>query len=260
MTGEHEAIRFENASKCFVTPARPEVWALRGFNLSCLARQLTCVVGPSGCGKTTLLRLAAGLDFPTSGRVLMRGRPVDGPPDGVGLVSQEGTLLPWRRALANVTLGLEIRGMGRAERRAAARAVLERVHLARDVERSYPHELSGGMRQRLALARALCPNPRILLMDEPFASVDEPTRHHLQGDLLGVWAADGQTILFVTHSIEEAVYLADRVVVMTFGRTVAEIPVPLPRPRDRLSQEFIDLLLVVRRAFAEHVDEKGGDV
>ena len=260
MTCEREVIRFENASKCFVTPARPEVWALRGFDLSCPARQLTFVVGPSGCGKTTLLRLAAGLDFPTSGRVLMRGRPVDGPTDGIGLVSQESTLLPWRRALANVTLGLEIRGMGRAERRAAARAVLERVHLASDVERSYPHELSGGMRQRLALARALCPNPRILLMDEPFASVDEPTRHHLQGDLLGVWAADGQTILFVTHSIEEAVYLADRVVVMTFGRTVVEIPVPLPRPRDRLSQEFIDLLLVVRRAFAEQVDEKGGDV
>lgn len=260
MTLEHEVIRFEAVSKCFVTPARPEVWALRDFHLICPDGQLTCVVGPSGCGKTTLLRLAANLDFPTSGRVLMRGRPLDGPPAGVGLVSQEGTLLPWRRALANVTLGLEIRGMGRAERRAAARAVLERVHLGRDVERSYPHELSGGMRQRLALARALCPNPRILLMDEPFASVDEPTRHHLQGDLLGVWAADGQTILFVTHSIEEAVYLADRVVVMTFGRTVAEIPVPLPRPRDRLAQEFIDLLLVVRRAFTEHVDEKGGDV
>ncbi len=259
MTLEHEVIRFDGVSKCFVTPARPQAWALRDFSLTCPAGQLTCVVGPSGCGKTTLLRLAAGLDSPTSGRVMVEGRPVDGPPDGIGLVSQEGTLLPWRRAMANVTLGLEIRGMGRAERTRRARAVLERVHLARDLERSYPHELSGGMRQRLALARALCPNPRMLLMDEPFASVDEPTRHHLQADLLGVWAADGQTILFVTHSIEEAVYLADRVVVMTFGRTVAEIPVSLPRPRDRLSQEFIDLLLVVRRAFTEHVDAEGRD-
>ncbi len=248
MTEDTEIIRFDGVSKCFVTPARPQVWALRDFDLVCHAGQLTCVVGPSGCGKTTLLRLAAGLDMPTGGRVLVEGRHVDGPPEGIGLVSQEGTLLPWRRALANVALGLEIRGVGRAERRKRARAVLTRVHLSREVEHSFPHELSGGMRQRLALARALCPNPSMLLMDEPFASVDEPTRHHLQGELLQVWAADRQTILFVTHSIEEAVYLADRVVVMTFGHTVADIAVDLPRPRDRLSDGFVGMLLAVRRA------------
>ena len=246
-------IQFEGVSKCFTTPARGDVWALRELDLSCVAGELTCVLGPSGCGKTTLLRLVAGLDSPTSGHVLVDGRPVAGAPEGIGMVTQEGTLLPWRRVRGNVALGLEIRGVRRAGRRRRVRAVLERVHLPPDVERSYPHELSGGMRQRVALARALCPSPRILLMDEPFASVDEPTRHHLQDDLLRVWVADRQSILFVTHSIEEAVYLADRAVVMTFARAVADIAIDLPRPRDRLSDMFIRTLLAVRETFTQHV-------
>ncbi len=253
-----EIVRFERVGKRFTTPARGDVWALEELDLACRAGELTCVLGPSGCGKTTLLRLAAGLDTPTNGRVLVRGRRVDRPPEGVGMVSQEGSLLPWRRVIGNAALGLEVAGVGRAERKARARAVLERVHLPREVERSYPHELSGGMRQRVALARALCPNPRILLMDEPFASVDEPTRHHLQKELLELWAADRQTILFVTHSIEEAVYLADRVVVMTFARAVADLPIEVPRPRDRLSDEFVGTLVEVRRAFTKHVGNQSG--
>ncbi len=252
---DHDArIRFENISRRFNTEARGEVWALRGFRLVCPPGALTCVVGPSGCGKTTLLRLAAGLDTPTSGRVLVDGRTVDGPPKDMGLVSQEGGLLPWRRVFGNAALGLEIAGTPRAERRNRARAVLQRVGLPPEIERSLPHELSGGMRQRVALARALATSPRVLLMDEPFASVDEPTRHRLQNDLLALWAADRQTILFVTHSIEEAVYLADRVVVMTFGRTVAEMEVDLPRPRDRLAPAFVDRLVAVRRAFTAHIE------
>jgi NitT/TauT family transport system ATP-binding protein len=253
MPSPGSAIRFVGVGKRYSTPARPEVWALADFDLDAPAQAITCVVGPSGCGKTTLLRLAAGLETPSQGRVLVEGRPVSGPPDGIGMVSQEGGLLPWRTALGNVTLGLELRGVGRTERRHRAQAVLRRLHLPPDVERSCPHELSGGMRQRLALARALCSGPRILLMDEPFAAVDEPTRHHLQNELLAVWAADRQTILFVTHSIEEAVYLADRVVVMTFGRAVAVIPLGLARPRDRLADGFVNTLVTVRRTLTEHL-------
>jgi len=251
MADEAGVIRFNAVSKRYATPARGEVWALRNLDLVCPARQLTCVLGPSGCGKTTLLRLAAGLETPTAGRVTIDGQPVTGPTQGVGLVSQEGALLPWRRVIDDVALGLEIRGVGRAQRRDQARRAVARVHLPSEVERSLPHELSGGMRQRVALARALCPGPRILLMDEPFASVDEPTRHHLQSEVLNVWQADGQTILFVTHNVEEAVYLADRLIVMTFARTVADLPVALPRPRDRLAPEFVETLLTVRRTFTE---------
>jgi NitT/TauT family transport system ATP-binding protein len=247
-------IRFEKVSRRFTTPARGDVWALREISFSCCEGELTCVLGPSGCGKTTVLRLAAGLDRPTSGRVLLDGRTVAGPPEGLGMVSQEGSLLPWRRVLGNVALGLEIRGVARRRRRERVREVLRRVHLPPSIERSYPHELSGGMRQRVALARALCPNPRILLMDEPFASVDEPTRHRLQAELLDLWLADRQTVLFVTHSIEEAAFLADRIIVMTFGRTVESIPVKIDRPRNRLSEPFVQTLLRIRRALAEQVD------
>lgn len=251
MTDTAGTIRFESVSRCFDTPARGRVWALRDVTFTAAATELTCVLGPSGCGKTTLLRLAAGLDSPTTGRVVRNGQPMpNAPPGNIGLVSQEGSLLPWRRTIDNVALGLEINGVGRADRQARAAAALQRVALPEEVARSYPHELSGGMRQRVALARALCVNPRVLLMDEPFASVDEPTRHHLQDDLLRVWAGDSQTILFVTHSLEEAVYLADRVLVMTFGRTIADFRVDLPRPRDRLSEPFVQTLVKVRHAFA----------
>lgn len=254
MTRAAETIRFEGVGKCYRTPGRGEVWALRDMDLECPAGELTCVLGPSGCGKTTLLRLAAGLAPPTAGTVWMDGMPVAGPAPGIGLVSQEGALLPWRRVFGNVALGLEIGGIGRAERHRRVRDCLERVHLPQGVERSFPHELSGGMRQRVALARALCPEPRVLLMDEPFGSVDEPTRHRLQDDLVGVWAEEGLTVLFVTHSLEEAVYLADRVVVMTFSRTVADIRVELPRPRDRLADAFVETLISVREVLARHVE------
>jgi len=243
-------IRFEHVSKVFVTPARGEVPALADVSLTCPPEELTCVLGPSGCGKTTLLRLAAGLDAPTSGRVLVDGRAVSGPPADFGLVSQEGDLLPWRRVLSNVAMGLEIRGVRRAERKRRARQALARLHLPPEIARSHPHELSGGMRQRVALARALCPNPRVLLMDEPFSQLDELTRSRLQAELLVLWLADRQTVLFVTHSVEEAVFLADRVLVMTFGRITRSIPVTLPRPRNRLSEPFVECLLDIRRALA----------
>ncbi len=251
MSRKHEVIRFENVSKCFRTPTRPEVWAVREFNLTCLEGELTCVLGPSGCGKTTLLRLAAGLETPATGRVCVNDATVTGPPGNIALVSQEGDLLPWRRVLGNVALGLEIRGMSRRERIEKAENAINRVRLPMEVALSFPHELSGGMRRRVALARAVCMSPRVLLMDEPFSSLDEPTRHRLQTELLELWIADRQTVLFVTHSLDEAVYLADRIVVMTSGRTVAEYRLDLDRPRDRLSGEFVEVLLKVRRVLAD---------
>jgi len=240
-------IQFDNVSKCFTTPARGAVWALRDVDLSCPPGELTCVLGPSGCGKTTLLRIAAGLETPTDGRVLVCDQPVSGAPEDIGVVSQEGDLLPWRRVLSNVALGLEIRGQGRRQRRRRAMEALHRLHLPVGVARSFPHELSGGMRQRVAIARALCTQPRILLMDEPFVSLDEPMRHKLQDDLLALWQQEPRTILFVTHSIEEAVFLADRIVILAGGRKVRELPVDLPRPRDRLSPPFAQLLLEIRK-------------
>ncbi|MBL7134709.1 MAG: ABC transporter ATP-binding protein [Phycisphaerae bacterium] len=140
--------------------------------------------------------------------------------------------------------------MPRAQRKARARAALRRVGLGEELEECFPHELSGGMRQRVAIARALCPNPRIILMDEPFASLDEPMRHRLQEELLALWAQDPRTIVFVTHSIDEAVFLADRIVILAGGRKVRELAIELPRPRDRLAEEFARLLLDIRRSVA----------
>jgi NitT/TauT family transport system ATP-binding protein len=247
MTTARDIIRFVSVSKCFRTDARGDVWAVRNFNLNCAEGELTCLLGPSGCGKTTLLRLAAGLDRPTNGQVHLNGGQVNGPQKDIGFISQEGDLLPWRTASDNVALGLEIRGVPRAERRQQALAALRRVRLPEEVAGSYAHELSGGMRQRVALARALCVNPRLLLMDEPFARLDEPIRHQFQDDLFELWRADRRTILFVTHSLEEAVFLADRIVVMTSGAAVAELRVPLTRPRDQSSSTFLDVMWQVRQ-------------
>ena len=252
MADPHETIRFDGVCKTYVTRARGEVHAVRDFDLSCREGDLTCVLGPSGCGKTTLLRLAAGLETPTRGTVSVARQVVSGPRRDVALVSQEGDLLPWRRVGANVALGLEIRGLGRRRRKERSLAVLRRLGLPPGVAASLPHELSGGMRQRVALARALCTNPRMLFMDEPFSKLDEPTRFRLQAELLDLWLADRQTVLFVTHSIEEAVFLADWIVLMTFGRTVERVQVELPRPRDRLAENFVQLLLRVRRTLAAH--------
>jgi len=233
----HDSICLHKVAKRFRTSARGE---------------LTCVLGPSGCGKTTLLRLIAGLDHPTEGEVLLDGRPVTRPSADAALLTQEGDLLPWRRVVPNVALGLEIRGIDRRNRHARAMEALRCVGLGSDVAWSYPHELSGGMRRRVAMARALCAQPRTLLMDEPFSNLDEPTRYRLQAELMSVWHADRQTGLFVTHDVEEAVYLADQIVLMTFGRVVGALRVDVPRPRDRLADDFVRTLVHIRRLMAEH--------
>ncbi|MHC1765511.1 MAG: ABC transporter ATP-binding protein [Verrucomicrobiia bacterium] len=236
------SIEFDSVGKCFQTGARGAVWAVRNFTLVCAEGELTCLVGPSGCGKTTLLRLALGLEQPTEGRVRLNGRQPSTAKEHPGFVSQDGDLLPWRRVEDNVALGLEICGMPRRERLAIAHQALRRMRLPENVARSYPHELSGGMRQRVVLARQACLRPRVLLMDEPFASLDEVTRHRLQNDLLELWRTERQTLLFVTHDLEEAALLADRIIVMNFTGLAADRRVDVQRPRDRFSPAFVALL------------------
>jgi NitT/TauT family transport system ATP-binding protein len=196
------------------------------------AHGITAVVGPNGSGKSTLLRLIAGLLSPDSGTILLNGEPVADADARVGLVFQEPRLLPWRTALDNVAFPLELAGVAKAERNARAGAMFELVGLSA-FARAYPHQMSGGMRQRAAIARALVRDPQILLLDEPFSALDALTRERFNEELLDIWARTGTTILMVTHSIAEAVFLSDEVLVLTArpGRIAATVAVPLGRPR-----------------------------
>ncbi len=204
--------------------------ALDGATLHVRENEFCCVLGPSGCGKSTLLYLIAGLQRPTRGRVVVDGRPVTGPGADRGLVFQEYALLPWRTVHENVALGLKIRGIAPSERDAVARRFIELIGL-RGFEDKFPHELSGGMRQRVAVARTLANSPQVVLMDEPFAAVDAQTRTNLQEELTRIWSRTKVTVIFVTHNVDEAIFLGDRVLVMTPrpGRVQAIVPVDVPR-------------------------------
>jgi NitT/TauT family transport system ATP-binding protein len=217
---------------------RGAVEALVGVTLAVNAHQFVCVVGPSGCGKSTLLRIIAGLETPTVGRVQFHGPSAERGVRG-GLVVQEHGTFPWLTAVDNVAFGLALEGVPREQRRARAMAYLERVGLSA-FARHYPHELSVGMRQRLGIGRAMVVDAPLLLMDEPFAALDAQTRRRMQDELLGIWAADRRTVLFVTHDIDEAVRLGDRVVVMSGrpGRVLSDLAVPLSRPRDLRRDHF----------------------
>jgi len=221
----------ERLSQTF-TGDRGEVVALTDVSLAVDVNEFLCIVGPSGCGKSTLLRIIADLQMPTSGTVRFEGEHAEHRGRS-GLVVQEHGTFPWLSAVDNVAFGLKLAGVPTAERRARAMAFLERVGLA-TFANHYPHELSVGMRQRLGIGRAMVGNAPLLLMDEPFGALDAQTRRHMQGELLGIWAADRRTVVFVTHDIDEAVLLGDRVVVMSGrpGRILADIPVPFARPRD----------------------------
>jgi NitT/TauT family transport system ATP-binding protein len=223
------SIRITHLSKTFKSRGRA-IAALDDLDLTIERGEFVCVVGPSGCGKTTLLNILGGLETASQGSVQLAlatgGRPQ------CSIVFQEQGIFPWMSVLDNAAFGLAARGVARAERERIAHAMLARMGLAR-FERAYPRELSGGMRQRVNLARAFANDPDLLLMDEPFASLDEQTKLLLQEELLQVWEGSHKTVLFITHSLEEAVRLADRVVIMTArpGRIKAILPIGLPRPR-----------------------------
>jgi ABC-type nitrate/sulfonate/bicarbonate transport system ATPase subunit len=220
----------------------PPTRALEPTHLTVRDNDFITILGPSGCGKSTLLRIVAGLDRPSAGRVLLDGEQVRGPGPDRGMVFQSYTLFPWLTVDRNIAFGLRERGVPRAERGRIVGAYVAKVGLE-GFERHHPRMLSGGMQQRTAIARALANDPKILLLDEPFGALDNQTRGLMQELLLGIWEAERKTVLFVTHDIEEAIFLAGRVVVMTArpGRIKAEVAVDLPHPRDyriKTSPEF----------------------
>jgi ABC-type nitrate/sulfonate/bicarbonate transport system ATPase subunit len=213
-------------------PRKPGLVALYNISLAIRKNEFVSLLGPSGCGKTTLIRIIAGLLAADRGEVLVNSQVVNSPGRDRCMVFQQFGLLPWRTVVSNVEFGLEIDGVPREERRARAEKYLELVGL-KGFENYYPHQISGGMQQRVGIARALSKKPEILLMDEPFGAVDAQTREQLQEELLKIWAQTETTVVFVTHSIDEAIYLSDRVVVMQArpGRIKEEVTVDLPRPR-----------------------------
>ncbi|WP_108259837.1 ABC transporter ATP-binding protein [Mangrovicoccus ximenensis] len=215
--------------------------ALSGISLDIPANEFVCLLGPSGCGKSTLLGLVAGHEKATSGGIAVGGRPVNGPAAERGMVFQQYALFPWYTVEQNVRLGLKVKGLSRAEQAGQAERMLRAVNLW-EHRGKFPRELSGGMKQRAAIARTLAIDPDVLLMDEPFGALDEQTRNRLQDELLSIWQRSRRTVVFVTHSVQEAVTLADRVVVMgrDKGRIVADLRIALDRPRDRMGAEFVE--------------------
>lgn len=235
----------------YPTP-RGEIQALREISLTLRRGEFVCLVGPSGCGKTTLLRILSGLLPPTRGEIWLGDQPLRGPDQRIGIVFQKDSLLPWRTAIENVRLPLELGGWPGPEATQRAQALLEQVGL-QGFEHAYPRELSGGMQQRVALARALAADPEILLLDEPFATLDAITRERLNEVLVELWERQRKTVLMVTHDVHEAAWLADRVLVMSPrpGTIVAEIQIPFPRPRgaDRWSHPaFLQTVWAIRQA------------
>jgi NitT/TauT family transport system ATP-binding protein len=228
-----------NLSKTYFDPyAGAHVTAVHDVSLEVQQGEFVSIVGPSGCGKTTLLNMIAGFIPASGGEILLDGRAVDGPGPERGVVFQSFALFPWKTVLDNVAFGPKIRGLPKAECEKIAREYLALAGLAHAAER-YPNELSGGMQQRVGVVRALANHPDVLLMDEPFASVDAQTRMTLQEELTRIWQERRPTIIFITHDVGEAVFLANRVVVLSKGRIMKEIAVPLPRPRswDRLTED-----------------------
>jgi NitT/TauT family transport system ATP-binding protein len=224
-------VRIEAVSRTFFRRDTEQV-ALDAVSLDVESGSFVCIVGPSGCGKSTLLNMIAGLIAPTSGRITNAGTPVTGPRRNVGYLTQKDTLLPWRDVLRNVEVPLEIRRVPRAERASKAHELVDLVGL-RGRERAYPRELSGGMARRASLARMLIAEPELLLLDEPFSALDAQLRQEMQNELLRLWSGSGKTVVFVTHDIEEAIALGDRVVVLgERGRIVRDEQIGLERPRD----------------------------
>ena len=235
------SIEIKNINKSFDGRGK-NLSVLEDINLNIEDGELVCLLGPSGCGKTTLLRLIAGLDHPTSGEVVANGEVVEKPSGDRAVIFQQYSLFPWLTVLQNVTFGLEMSGGSKEENVNAAERYLKSVGLL-DFKDSYPHELSGGMKQRVAIIRSLLNHSPILLMDEPFSALDMQNRHKLQEQLIGVWKRFENTIVFVTHDVDEAVYLADKIVLLDKnpGKISEIISVDLERPRKRDSIEFLKI-------------------
>lgn len=243
----------EGVSKTFIDKRR-QVMALQNTDFTVKNSEFVTLLGPSGCGKSTILRIVAGLEQPTSGRVLLDGKEITGPGQDRGMVFQTYTLFPWLTVQDNIEFGLDVAGRSKAERRDVSSHYIEKIGL-KGFENAYPRELSGGMKQRVAIARALANNPEVLLMDEPFGALDAQTRTVMQELLLDVWDESHKTIIFVTHDVEEAVFIGDTIYVMTArpGKIKARIDVNLPPQRTydlKLSDEFIrikrDVLSLIR--------------
>ena len=232
-------LKVVHLSKSFEKGEHEVVEALADVSIELEDKEFVCVLGPSGCGKSTLLRIIAGLERPTSGKVLIDEGEVTRPDRKLGMIFQDYSLYPWRTVNENIALGLELQGVPEEQQAAIVQKYLALTGLS-EFRNSYPYELSGGMRQRVAVVRALAVDPIVLLMDEPFGALDAQTRNKLQHDLLDIWDKTKKTILFVTHSVDEAVFLADRIIVLTPrpGTICEVIPIDQPRPRDRTSVEF----------------------
>jgi len=242
----------QGLSKTFTAPGRPTTLALDDVSFRVHRRELMCVIGPSGCGKSTLARLIAGLEAPNGGQMLLDGKPIAGPGPDRGMVFQSYTLFPWLTVRKNVMFGLEVgKGASRTEAEEEAELWLKLVGLTKFAS-AYPHQLSGGMKQRVAIARALANRPRILLMDEPFGALDAQTRCQMQSYLLQIWKQVDITILFITHDLDEAVYLADRILILDAhpGRVREMMEVPVPRPRD--PEQFMSPAFIAAR---HHLEE-----
>lgn len=242
-------IQGRNVNLTFRPPNRGSVRALGSFDIDVEEGEFLSIVGPSGCGKSTFLNIVLGLIKPDAGELLISGRPIAGPGTDRAMVFQELGLLPWRTVQHNIELGLELKKVPAAKRRSIAERLVGLVGLC-GFEHHYPHELSGGMKQRVGLARALATDPDVLLMDEPFAALDAQTRDLMQVELLRIWREARKTVLFVTHQIDEAIYLSDRVMVMSKrpGRAKKVFAISLPRPREyemRMTPEFNDLKLEI---------------
>jgi NitT/TauT family transport system ATP-binding protein len=258
------SISVQGVHKRFVTAGGTDVVALAGIDLRIEPGEFVCLLGPSGCGKSTLLNAISGFSPPTSGRIEVAGREVLGPGPDRGMVFQEYALFPWMTVAQNIAFGLQIKGLSKADIAAHVERWLQLLRLGEFRDR-FPKDLSGGMRQRVAIARVLAIDPPVLLMDEPFGALDALSRRALQDELTKIWAELGKTIVFVTHSIEEAIYLADRIVVMTYrpGTIKADVRVDAPRPRDSSDPSFnalkreIGAMVMVEQARHDEAERSG---
>jgi len=244
MKAEPVKIECRGVSKIFKQRGgKVQIPVLDRISLGVLENEFLVIVGPGQCGKTTLLRIIAGFETPTTGNVLLDGKEISGPGPDRGMVFQKYTLFPWRTVMGNVEMGLKLRGMAKNERREIASHYINLVGL-QGFEKAYPHQLSGGMKQRVGIARAYANDPKVLLLDEPFGQLDAQTRYLMEQETARIWSAEKKTVIFVTNSIDEAVYLADRIVTLEGklpGRMKSSYDVDLPRPREHIDKKFLEL-------------------